>query len=181
MASQKHDHLVLARKKAAEVNRRKQAERQAEIGNRAYEVVEGRDSLSERKIQLAILYKGEGAKHGSYSGLSLGSSDSSILRLYMGMLYLCYGKTARKYKARIQHRCDQNEADLKEYWPHQLQLDKDQFYKSYADKRTLNKPTKKTNYMGVCVISCSGADIQLELEAIVQLYAQKVWGYSSAD
>ncbi|HJM04729.1 MAG TPA: hypothetical protein QF549_03840 [Candidatus Saccharimonadaceae bacterium] len=177
----KYQHLVRARAKALIANSEIQRLRKEEIINRAELVVKMTDPSDALKIQLAILYKGEGAKYGAYRGLSLGSSDASILRLYIALLMIAYGKQLALFKARIQHRSDQDPGVLKAYWSQQLGFSENQFYKSYSDKRTKGSPTKKIEYKGVCVISCSGADIQLELEAIVQKYTQKVWGYSSAD
>lgn len=177
----KYEHLEHARAMAAIANSKKQQLRMLGIDQRANRVVSLQSPLDNLKIQLAILYKAEGAKHGSYSGLSLGSSEASVLRLYIALLKLCYEKPTHSFRARIQHRYDQDAAQLKQFWAGELGLADDQFYKSYADARTKGVPTNKREYKGVCVISCSGADIQLELEAIAVKYAQKIWGYSSAD
>lgn len=177
----RYEHLERARAVAAIANVKKQKIRMLTIQRRADKVVSGNGSLDQLKVQLAILYKAEGAKHSSYSGLSLGSSEAPILRLYIGLLKLCYDKPIHIFRARIQHRFDQDATQLQNFWAKELSLSKDQFYKSYADARTKVTPTKRKEYMGVCVISCSGADIQLELEAIAVKYAQKIWGYSSAD
>ena len=40
------------------------------------------------------------------------------------------------------------------------------FYRSKPDARTLNKPTRRANYHGVCMIYYMSADLQLELQLI---------------
>ena len=78
MNKNRYAHLVYAREKAAVTNKLKQLHRLEEIKKKAAKVVAGEDLLADIKIQLAILYKGEGSKHGSYSGLALGSSEPAI-------------------------------------------------------------------------------------------------------
>lgn len=169
----------LARTKAVIKNATIQKKRFKLIEQRAVYVINSQDKIDSDKRCLATLYIAEGSKYKSYRGLALGSSDPDILRLYIGLLMRCYDKKITEFRVRIQHRDDQNSADLQNYWSHQLNLPLKSFYLSYADKRSIGKPTLKSNYMGVCVISCSGADIQLELDAIARLYAQKIWGISA--
>ena len=82
-------------------------------------------------------------------------------------------------RARVQHRADQNPNLLIEYWANVTGLPKQQFYRSYADKRTLGKPTTKAGYMGVCTISSAGTHIQLELQEIAGIIGDAVRGISS--
>lgn len=168
-----------ARIKAAKTNALKLQARFERINQQAFVVVSTDSIENYEKICLATLYIAEGSKYKSYRGLALGSSDPDILRLYMSLLMRCYGKKMDNFRARIQHRSDQDSNLLKQYWSKQLNLPETSFYLSYADKRTLGKPTTNVEYKGVCVISCSGADIQLELDAIARLYGQKLWGISS--
>lgn len=159
---------------------KKQKARFEQIQANASEVIAQGIEVNYEKLCLAILYFAEGSKYKSYRGLALGSADPDILRLYMSLLVRCYKKNRDDFRARIQHRSDQDSKMLIEYWRKQLDIPSSAFYLSYADKRTLNKPTINTSYKGVCVISCSGADIQLELDAIARLYSKTIWGIGAA-
>lgn len=127
------------------------------------------------KIALAMLYLGEGAKWKSHRAPQLGSSDPRIIRIYMNLIRDCYGVEDKTIRCRIQHRADQDSMKLLNYWSKITGIPKKQFYPNYIDKRTIGKPTKKTNYKGVCVINCPGTHIQLELDAIADIISD-AWG-----
>jgi len=126
------------------------------------------------KIALAMLYLGEGAKWKSHSGLSLGSSDPHIILLYMALLKKCYSIETRALKCRISYRADQDINELEKYWSTVTAISRENFYKTKPDPRTKGKKTKKSDYKGVCVLTCAGAKIQLELEEITKLLYRKL-------
>src|SRR3989344_735649 len=128
------------------------------------------------KIVLAMLYLGEGAKWKSHSGLMLGSSDSQIILLYISLLKKCYKIKLSQLKCRISYRADQKINELEKYWSRITGISTKNFYKTKPDPRTVGKETKKTDYKGVCVISCAGSHIQLELEEITNLLLEKLKG-----
>lgn len=137
------------------------------------ELVENNQVLSKKikdqyilKTILAILYLGEGSKWKSHSGLMLGSSDPLIILLYIKLLELCYGLSRINMKCRISYRADQDIKSLQRYWSKLTGIPPKNFYKTIPDPRTIGKPTKKKEYKGVCVVTCAGSNIQLELEAI---------------
>lgn len=160
--------LAAARRMALVVNRNKRRAFLAEIELRNRHLLDGL-SLDSLKIALAMLYLGEGAKWRSFRGLSLGSSDENIIRLYLLLLNACYGIRPQKLKARVQYRADQNINELEAYWSKLTGIPMSNFYKTTYDKRTVGKPTKKLDYRGVCVIMGGGTEIQLELAAIAKL------------
>ena len=121
------------------------------------------------KIALAMLYLGEGAKRRSHRGLMLGSSDPLIATLYIALLERCYDIRKANLKCRISYRADQNIDALENYWSHITGIPRKNFYKTIPDPRTSGKKTIKHNYHGVCVITCRGTDVQLELEQITHL------------
>ena len=121
------------------------------------------------KMILATLYLGEGSKWRSHSGLVLGSSDPDIIRLYIRLLSLCYGIESKQLRCRISYRADQDIQKLQRYWSRISKIASKNFYKTIPDPRTIGKPTKRKDYMGVCVVSCGGSHIQLELQAIPKL------------
>lgn len=132
-------------------------------------------------IALSMLYLGEGTKWKSNRSLSLGSSDPQILNLYIDLLRECYEIPASALKCRVQHRADQNSNELVDFWSKSTGVPLKNFYPSYVDKRTVGKPTKKTDYKGVCVISGGGTAIQLELAQIADIISGSLRGYSSVD
>lgn len=134
----------------------------------------------EAKIALAMLYLGEGAKRSGFRGLSLGSSDPNIILTYLGLLNKCYGLVPSRFKCRVSYRADQNIEELTKFWSQITGISINNFYKTKPDPRTIGKPTKKTNYKGVCVVFVAGAQIQLELEIIADII-NEAWGRSSAD
>ncbi|MFH1780644.1 MAG: hypothetical protein ABH841_01410 [Candidatus Nealsonbacteria bacterium] len=126
-------------------------------------------NLENLKTVLSILYLGEGAKWKGHSGLMLGSSDPQIILLYLSLLEKCYKIKVGNLKCRISYRADQNIHELEKYWSIVTGIPRENFYKTKPDPRTIGKKTKKTDYKGVCVISCAGAHIQLELEEIAKI------------
>ena len=131
------------------------------------------------KVALAMLYLGEGTKWKGHSGLSLGSSDPNIILLYMSLLKKCYKIRPKVLKCRVSYRADQNINKLEEYWSTITNIPRENFYKTKPDPRTKGKKTKKVDYKGVCVLSCAGAKIQLELEEIAKLLLKKLRAHSS--
>ena len=135
-------------------------------------------NLESLKIILAMLYLGEGAKWKGHSGLLLGSSDPIIILLYISLLEECYKIKKDRLKCRISYRADQNIHELETYWSNITGISKENFYKTKPDPRTIGKKTKKSDYKGVCVITCAGSHIQLELEEIAKLLLEKVRAHS---
>ncbi|MBI2624780.1 MAG: hypothetical protein HYW70_00355 [Candidatus Nealsonbacteria bacterium] len=130
------------------------------------------------KIVLAMLYLGEGAKWKGHSGLLLGSSDQTIVLLYISLLEKCYKIKPSQLKCRISYRADQNIHKLEKYWSNITGVPKENFYKTKPDPRTKGKKTKNNDYKGVCVITCAGSHIQLELEEIAKLLLEKLRAHS---
>ncbi len=121
------------------------------------------------KIILAVLYLTEGAKWKSHRGLMLGNTDPIIIKLYINLLKKCYNISSNDLKCRISYRADQNINTLEKYWSEITHIPLKDFYKTKPDPRTIGKPTRKKEYKGVCVITCKGTNIQLELEMIPKI------------
>ncbi len=122
-----------------------------------------------KKIALAVLYLGEGSKWKGHRGLMLGSSNQNIIRLYINLLSDIYSVPKSSLRARISYRADQSISNITNFWSKGLGISKKQFYKTKPDPRTVGKQTKNTDYKGVCVITCAGTNIQLELETISKI------------
>ncbi len=132
------------------------------------------------KVLLAFLYLGEGAKWKSHRGLMLGSSNPIIINLYINLLKKCYGIMPNKLKCRISYRADQNIKELENYWSRITSVPSQNFYKTKPDPRTIGKITKNKDYKGVCVVTCAGTDIQLELEEIVKIISRAISSFGRA-
>lgn len=122
------------------------------------------------KLMLSILYLGEGSKYSARSGLALGSSDPGIIQLFIKLLKECYGKNADQLRCWLAYRADQNLNVLKKFWSNISDIPIKQFYDTKPDPRSIGKKTLKSDYKGVCVVSClKSTKIQLELETISRL------------
>jgi len=164
-----------ARKIAWASNKKKREDFLKDVENRALNVISRLDREN-LKIILAMLYLGEGAKWKGHHGLMLGSSDSDIILLYLGLLSKCYGIKTTDVRSRICYRADQNIKKLEAYWSKITGIPLRNFYKTKPDPRTIGKKTEKKEYKGVCVITCKGTNIQLELEKIARLLSEKIKG-----
>lgn len=153
--------------------KRKREEFLAGVRSRAIKSVK-QLSKDDLRVILAMLYLGEGAKWNGHSGLMLGNTNPDIIRLYIKLLERCYGITHRQLKCRISYRADQDIAALERYWSSVSNIPLQNFYKTKPDPRTKGKRTKKPGYKGVCVLSCAGAKIQLELEAISKVLLERL-------
>lgn len=130
-------------------------------------------------IALSMLYLGEGAKWKSFRGMMLGSSSPKIIHIYINLLNACYGITKDNLHCRIQHRADQDPVELLNYWSNITGVKQEKFYRCYIDKRTIGHPTNKLDYHGVCVVTCAGTHIQLELDQITDIINESLGGVSS--
>lgn len=159
--------LAISRQKALAANRNLQLSIRESIRKRNMEF----NKLSDReaKIALSLLYLGEGAKYKSHRGLYLGSSDPKIIIIYLGLMKRCYGAEPKEFKARVSYRADQNLEDLEKFWSKLTKIPKSNFYKTKPDPRTIGKPTLRSEYKGVCVLTRKGTEIQLELQAIADI------------
>lgn len=165
--------LMQAQKIARANNQKKRANYLKSIKNEAIKNVSLLDKAN-LKIILAALYLGEGAKWKGHSGLMLGSSDPNIILLYISLLDKCYGVKPADLKCRISYRADQNIKKLESFWSKITCINRNNFYKTKPDPRTIGKKTLNKEYKGVCVITCKGTNIQLELEQITTLLLEKL-------
>lgn len=168
------EKLAINRQKAVEANRAIHQAKLATYEQTNAPLVKLMQNRETQLVALAMLYLGEGAKWSGRRGPSLGSSDPAIIRLYISLLRSCYKVPDAQLRCRIQHRADQNPSELLDFWADVTGLPTSQFYPSYADKRTIGKTTKKPNYKGVCVVTCPGTHIQLELAVIADIICRAV-------
>lgn len=129
------------------------------------------------KIACGLIYLCEGGKYPSTRQLTFGNSDPEMIRFFLGLLRKWFSVDESKLRCRVMHRCDQNGESLNKFWSDLTKIPIKQFYKSYADKRTINKPTKKQGYKGVCAVMYFDTELQFELQAIGEVVSK----YGGAD
>ncbi|MCX6806832.1 MAG: hypothetical protein NT135_01785 [Candidatus Berkelbacteria bacterium] len=120
------------------------------------------------KVVLAVIYAAEGSKS-NMGSMMFGNSDSSMIRLFMKLMRLCYKIDEAKFRCTVQCRSDQNIESLENYWSNITNISLGQFYKTQVDPRSIGKPTKKLDYKGVCRINYLSSDTDLELKKIFEL------------
>lgn len=120
------------------------------------------------KIVLTVLYMAEGSKRANGS-ITFGNSDPLIIGLFLNLLRLCYIIDETKFRCTLQCRADQDIKKLEDFWSGTTNIPLAQFYKARVDPRTINKPSKKKDYKGVCRINYFSAKIYHELVNIAKL------------
>lgn len=118
------------------------------------------------KLLCGVLYLCEGAKYPSSRQLIFGSSDPRTIKIFLDLVRKNFNIDEDKFRCRIMHRYDQVGRVLNRYWSKQTNIPLSQFYKSYRDKRTRGKATKKKYYNGVCAVQYNSTDLQYELQLI---------------
>ncbi|MDD2753221.1 MAG: hypothetical protein PHT44_01265 [Candidatus Portnoybacteria bacterium] len=129
------------------------------------------ESLNDKdtvKIALAILYAAEGSKS-TRSSIMLGNSSPSIINLFLRLLRSCYTIDESKFRCTLQCRADQNIQKLEEFWSDITKIPLTQFYKAQIDPRTIDKPSKKPDYKGVCRIDYFSGEIFLDLTSVIKI------------
>lgn len=136
----------------------------------SYKLIRKFDSdLDIKRLTLAMLYLGEGAKWPGHRGLMLGNANPIVVKLYVDLLNDVYGISKNKLRARISYRADQDINKLVKFWSKKTSIPTKYFYHTKPDPRTIGKRTKNKNYYGVCVITCAGTKKQLELQLLAEM------------
>lgn len=162
-------NLTKAQKMAWISNKAKQEKFLQSLRDKNKYLIKKMKDIDISKMILSILHITEGGRWRSHRGLYFGSSDPIVIKLYLCLLQKCYGLKINQFKVRICHRADQNLQELKKFWSHITAVPIENFYDSKPDPRTIGKVTQKKEYKGVCVVTCAGTHIQLELETIPKL------------
>jgi hypothetical protein len=161
-------NLDKARKIALAINKIKRGKYLQLIANRNVHLKTALKNKDTAKIALAMLYLGEGSKT-QRGSLMFGSSDPFIVSLFLHLLRYCYNIDERKFRCTLQCRADQNIKKLEKFWFRITKIPLYQFYQARIDPRTINKPSKKLNYKGVCRIDYFSAELFIELKQIAEI------------
>jgi len=153
--------------KALQINRDNMAKWKESVRHRTERFKTILDKKSDiAKLLCGVLYLCEGAKYPSSKQLILGSSSPKMIKIFLNLLRGNFNIDEKKLRCRIMHRCDQNGKALSKYWANLTKISLSQFYKSYKDKRSKGKITKKKDYKGVCAVQYNSTDLQYELQLI---------------
>ena len=133
------------------------------------------------KLVCGVMYLCEGGKYPSTQQVMFGNTDPAMVRAFLSLLRECYQIDEHRLRIRVMCRWDQDAKQLKQYWSALTGVPLDQFYPTYADKRTRGKPTQKTNYRGVCCIQYSDTTLQYELQAIGETVLKLINGGADGD
>lgn len=120
------------------------------------------------KCALAMLYLGEGSKTDN-GAIQLGNSNPDIIKLYLRLLRQIYDIKAEKLRGRIQCRADQDILALEQYWQSITNIPAAQFYPTYVDRRTIGKPSRKSNYKGVLVVTYLSSHVFQDIMATIKV------------
>lgn len=161
------DNINKSRKLALATNRKKRERYLKEVTDRIWHLRKFTDDKNIAKIVAAVLYMGEGKK--SNCSVVFGNSDPKIISLFLRLLRQCYDIDENKFRCTLQCRADQDIKMLEKFWSKTTGIPLKKFYKAQIDSRTIGKPSKKSDYKGVCRIDYFSADIFNELMKIAEI------------
>ena len=150
--------------KAQAVNKQNLAKRLKLIRSKNISLIK-EINLSVGKLILSTLYWCEGCKYPSTKSLKFGNSDPHMIKLFIALLRRCYQIDETKFRLTLQCLADQQQSRLLRFWGDTTQIPITQHYKPRTDKRSVDKPTYKPGYKGVCVIEYF--DVNLQCRATV--------------
>lgn len=166
MAERNRVHLERGRELSLIQKNIRRAERQERVLNaNKYLFSLLSEDVAARKIALAMLYLGEGSKT-ERGSLMFGNSSPVIIRLFLKLLRDCFDINEQKLHVTVQCRADQDVRQLQAYWMEVTGVSSKNFYKPQIDSRTMGKPTKKSDYKGVCRIDYFSSDVDFELKLL---------------
>ncbi len=153
--------------KALIVNKKKKEQWKNEIICKAKRFKSVFDKESDvAKLICGVLYICEGAKYPSSRQLIFANSDERMIKVFLDLLRKNFDIDEKKFRCRVTHRYDQKGDLLSKYWSNLTKIPLAQFYKTYKDKRTRGKVTKKKGYKGICALCYLSADLQYEIQSI---------------
>jgi hypothetical protein len=162
-------NLIKAREKSIEVAQKVRQGQIEKIWLENGHLFKTIKDINVAKIALAMLYLGEGHKNRKRGALGFGNSDPGTIALFMELMRNVYDIDERKFRCTLLCRADQNIKKLEKLWSKTTKVPLSQFYKARIDPRTIGKPTKKTEYKGVCRIDYFSAKIFAELLEIPKI------------
>lgn len=167
------EKLPATRKLSLESRARRRLQMLEEIRQRHIELPNLLADSNVQKIALAILYAAEGSKSEG-GGIMLGNSNPAIIRLFLFLLRQSFVIDEKRFRCTLQCRADQNTEKLQKHWSELTRIPASQFYKPQVDPRSIGKPTKKLDYLGVCRIDYFSASVFHELKQVIEMLDAEV-------
>lgn len=163
-------NIKKSRKVAWQVNKNKRKQYLKQINQNNFPIALKIKDNSTSMIALAMLCLGEASKAKTkHQSFSFGNSDPRIIIIFLTLLKRFSTFDINKIRCTVQCRADQNTDILEKYWLKITKIPKRLFYQARPDFRTIGKPTKNKDYMGVLVIDYFDRNIQLRLESLANL------------
>lgn len=150
---------------ASEAHRRARLARIDTARLQAEALLDGLDDLHRAKhIAAAMLYLGEGAKR--EGACAFGNSNPRVICYWLHLLRTSFSIDESKLCIQLSIRYDQDEQALLEFWQGVTMIERS--IKGHVDRRTEGKPTKRTQYKGVCTIHYFDISLRRYLDALAQ-------------
>jgi len=161
-------NLAIGRVVALELKRatRREMENRMRVDNKFLQK-RFRHDKNIQKIALVMLYLAEGSKTDRRS-VMFGNSSPGVIRLFLNLLRAAFPVDEKKFRVTVQCRADQNVPSLERFWSDLTRIPRRQFYRAQIDRRSINKPTRKVEYKGVCRIDYFSSAIDFELKHIAE-------------
>jgi hypothetical protein len=125
-----------------------------------------------KHIAAAMLYLGEGAK--ADGAFAFANSNPRIITYWMHLMRTSFTINEAKFSMQILTRYDQDWNQLCAYWTRLTGIQR--VNRSIPDLRTKGKPTKRTDYMGVCRINYYDLTIRRYLDALAAGLIERALG-----
>ena len=113
-------------------------------------------------IAAAMLYLAEGAK--GEGACAFGNSNPQIICYWLHLMRTSFDVDETKFCIQVMCRADQEPDELVSYWARITGIQRS--IKSHVDARTVDKPTKRTDYKGVCKIVYHDVSLRRYLDAL---------------
>ncbi len=150
---------------AMEAHRKARQARITASKTRAEAFLDALDDLhAANHISAAMLYLAEGAKGEGAFGFA--NSNPQVIRYWLYLLRTSFSIDESKFRIQIMCRADQDVEELLKYWKNVTGIER--HIRGTVDRRTEGKPTKRTNYRGVCKILYHDISMRRYLDALAQ-------------
>jgi hypothetical protein len=122
------------------------------------------DQHKANQVAAAMLYLAEGAK--GEGAFSFANSNPQVIRYWLYLLRTGFPVDEAKFRLQIMARKDQDIEELLQFWMQITGITKS--IRGTIDARTEGKPTKRTDYKGVCKILYHDVSLRRYLDALAQ-------------
>jgi transcriptional regulator with XRE-family HTH domain len=135
--------------------------------------------LTAKELLIAglFLYWGEGSKS-TYDKVCISNSDPNVIKFTLYWLINSLNVDKTEIKVYLQLYKDMNNADIIDYWSRELNINKNQFGKSYIKRNTRVNIDHKGFGYGTCNLAVNRTllkeKVLMEIKALADYYSSKV-------